>query len=233
VRILVLEHQADAPACLLADWAQARGHDVDVVVPQGLTAWPEPADADADAIVSLGSECSALDTSQAWIRGEIEYLAAAHSAGVPLLGICFGGQVLSAALGGTVSRAPRAEVTWRSIETLAPDLITAGPWPFWHEDRFDLPPGARLIAGSEAEVVAFSDGASVGLQFHPEADAAVVRRWLDEGRHKLRAYGVDEAEFERDIERDGPGARERAFELFDRIAAMWSDVHVARQPSLG
>jgi len=231
VRILILEHQADAPACLLAQWADARGHDIDVVVPQGLAAWPEPGD--ADAIVSLGSEHSALDTSQRWIREEIEFLAATHSASVPVLGICFGGQVLSAALGGTVSRAPRAEVTWRPIETQAPDLITAGPWPFWHEDRFDLPPGARLVAGSETEVVAFSDGASVGVQFHPEADAAVVRDWLDGGRDKLRAYGVDETEFEREIDRHGPAARNHAFGLFDRIAAMWSKVRLAREPSLG
>src|SRR5690348_6954556 len=182
MRILILEHQADAPACLLAQWADARGHNIDVVVPQGLAAWPEPGD--SDAIVSLGSEHSALDTERRWIREEIEFLAAAHSASVPLLGICFGGQALSAALGGNVSRAPQAEVTWRSIDTQAPELITAGPWPFWHEDRFDLPPGARLIAGTETEVVAFADGASVGLQFHPEADAAVVRGWVDEGREK-------------------------------------------------
>jgi GMP synthase-like glutamine amidotransferase len=231
VRILVLEHQADAPACLLARWADARGHEIEVIVPQRLTAWPDPVD--ADAVVSLGSEHSALDASQRWIRDEIEFLAAAHSRSVPVLGICFGGQVLSAALGGTVSRAPQAEVAWRSIETEAPELITAGPWPFWHEDRFDLAPGARLLAGSETEAVAFSDGASVGLQFHPEADAAVVRCWLDDGRDKLRAHGVDEREFEREIERHGPAARGHGFDLFDRIASLWSDARMARQLSLG
>jgi GMP synthase-like glutamine amidotransferase len=231
VRILIFEHQADAPAGLLAEWAQARGHDLDVVLPAALQGWPEPRD--ADAIVSLGSEYSALDVSQRWIGEEIEFLAAAHAASVPVLGICFGGQALSAALGGTVSRAPRAEVTWRTIETSAPDLITAGPWPFWHEDRFDLPSGARLLAGSETEVVAFADGASVGVQFHPEADAAVVRGWLQDGRDKLRAYGVDEREFEREIERHGPAARGHAFDLFDRIASLWSDARLARQPSLG
>ncbi|MGZ4251973.1 MAG: type 1 glutamine amidotransferase [Solirubrobacteraceae bacterium] len=231
MRILVLEHDADAPACLLAQWAHARGHDIDVVVPQSLVAWPEPGD--ADAIVSLGSEHSARDASQRWIGEEIDFLAAAHSASVPVLAICFGGQALSTALGGTVSRAPRAEVTWRPIESQAPDLITAGPWPFWHEDRFDLPPGARLLAGSETEVVAFADGASVGVQFHPEADAAVVRGWVDGGRDKLRACGVDEAEFEREIKRHGPAARDLAFDLFDRIGAMWSEVRMARQPSLG
>src|SRR5690348_8087603 len=108
MRILILEHQADAPACLLAEWAQARRHDVDVVVPGGRHGWPEPRE--ADAVVSLGSEHSALDVSQRWIREEIEFLAAAHSASVPVLGICFGGQALSAALGGTVSRAPQTEV---------------------------------------------------------------------------------------------------------------------------
>ena len=231
MRILILEHDADAPACLLAEWAHARSHDIDVAMPQSLAAWPEPRD--ADAIVSLGSEHSALDGSQRWIREEIDFLAAAHSASVPVLGICFGGQALSAALGATVSRAPRAEVTWRPIETQAPDVITPGPWPFWHEDRFDLPPGARLLAGTESEVVAFADGASVGLQFHPEADAAIVRAWVDGGREKLRVYGVDEAEFEREIERYGPAARDLAFDLFDRIASLWSDLRMARQPSLG
>jgi GMP synthase-like glutamine amidotransferase len=231
VRILILEHQADAPACLLADWAPVREHHIDVLAPQSLAAWPEPGG--TDAIVSLGSEHSALDTTQSWIREEIEFLAAAHSRSVPVLGICFGGQVLSAALGGTVSRAPRAEVTWRAIESQAPELIAPGPWPFWHEDRFDLPPGARLLAGSETDVAAFVDGASVGVQFHPEADAAVVRRWLEDGREKLRAYGVDEAEFEREIERQGPGARDHAFDLFDRIARLWSEVPLAGQPSLG
>lgn len=231
MRILILEHQADAPACLLAEWAQARGHDVDAVVPASLQGWPELGE--ADAIISLGSEHSALDTERHWIRDEIEFLAAAHAASVPILGICFGGQALSAALGGNVSRAPRAEVTWRTIETNAPELITAGPWPFWHEDRFDLPPGARLLAGSETEVVAFADGASVGLQFHPEADAAVVKGWVDGGRDKLRVYGVDEAELEREIDEHGPAARELAFDLFDRIAAMWSDVRMVREPSLG
>jgi GMP synthase-like glutamine amidotransferase len=231
VRILILEHQADAPACLLAEWAQARGHEIDVIDPASLRGWPEPGE--ADAIVSLGSEHSATDTDRRWIAEEIEFLAAAHSASVPVLGICFGGQALSAALGGTVSRAPRAEVTWRPIETEEPELIPPGPWLFWHEDRFSLPPGARLLAGTESEVAAFADGTSVGLQFHPESDAAIARGWIEGGRDKLRAYGVDEAELEREIDRYGPAARDLAFDLFDRIAALWSDVRMAREPSLG
>jgi GMP synthase-like glutamine amidotransferase len=173
------------------------------------------------------------DESQPWIREEVDFLAAAHARSVAILGICFGGQALSRALGGTVSEAPRAEVTWRDIESRAPDLITEGPWVFWHEDRFSLPPGARLLAGSGAEVIAFACGASIGVQFHPEADAGVVRDWIDGAREKLRFNEVDVPRLEREIGRHSPAARDRAFDLFDRIAAIWADVDIARQASLG
>ena len=231
MRILVLEHDPHAPACLVAQWAQERGHELEVVAATSLSSWPAPDH--ADAVVTLGSEHSVNDASQGWIRDEIEFLAAAHRAGVPILGICFGGQALSVALGGVVSRLPVAEVTWRPIETSAPELITPGPWLFWHEDLFTLPPGAQLIAGSESEATAFADGASIGVQFHPEADAAVARGWINGARDKLRASGVDVAQLEREIEHHSPAGRNLAFELFDRIAGRWADVAMASQPSLG
>jgi GMP synthase (glutamine-hydrolysing) len=231
VRILVLEHEADAPAGLLGDWAQARGHGLEVVGVRSLHAWPAP---DAfDAVVSLGSEVSVLDASNAWIGAEVDFLAAAHARSLPVLGICFGGQMLSKALGGEVSRASRTEVTWRQIDSSAPDLIPAGPWAFWHEDLFTLPPGARLLAGHEEEVDAFSSGASIGLQFHPEADGAIVQGWVDGARDKLAAYGVDDRAFEREIGLQDAQARERAFDLFDRLAARWSAISLAEQPTLG
>jgi GMP synthase-like glutamine amidotransferase len=231
VRILVLEHEPDAPACLLADWARHRAHEVDVVAVPSLRSWPSLDE--ADAVVSLGSEFSVLDSSRSWIRDELEFLARAHGRSVPVLGICFGGQALSQALGGGVSRAARAEVTWREIDTQAPELVTPGPWLFWHEDQFTLPPGARLLAGRAEEVTAFAAGASIGIQFHPEADAAVALGWIEGARDKLRAYGVDAAGFEREIEQQRPAARDRAFDLFDRVAGLWSAAPMAGQPGLG
>lgn len=219
MQILVLEHDRDVPAWLLDDWAQSRGHRLDLVAVPDVPR--RAAQHAAQAIVCLGSESSVHGSTDPWIAREVELLAAAHARGVPILGICFGGQVLARALGGVVAPAPRAEVTWRAIESNDPELITPGPWLLWHEDLFGLPPEGRLLAGSETETVAFACGTSVGLQFHPEADAELARTWIEGARTRLASFGVDEAELEREIERHGPGARDRAFDLFDRVARLW------------
>jgi GMP synthase-like glutamine amidotransferase len=220
MRILVLEHEPDVPARLLADWAQHRGHELDVVAVPSLERWP--AADEYDAVVSLGSEQSVHGSPYGWITREVDFLRQAHASAIPILGICFGGQTLSRALGGVVAAAPQTEVTWRVIESDAPELITPGPWFFWHEDSFTLPPGGCLLAGSDSQTLAFSSGTSLGLQFHPEADADLVREWIAGARAKLRFYGVDEHELELELRRHNPGARARAFDLFDRIAGWWA-----------
>ena len=220
MRILVLEHAPDVPPGLLTGWARSRGHELEVVAVPRLDRWPSLDG--ADAVISLGSECSVQRSAQPWITAEVQFLAAAHARSLPILGICFGAQALAAALGGSVGRAADTEVTWREIESRDPGLIPAGPWLFWHEDMFTLPPGARLLGGHESEVDAFAAGASVGVQFHPEADAAVARGWIEAERKKLGADGIDRTGLDRQIERFAPAAAEHADDLFDRIAGLWS-----------
>ncbi len=218
MRILVLEHEPDAPTALLADWAASRDHDLDVVPVPALERWPELSE--VDALVSLGSERSVHASPEAWIGEEIEFLRTAHGCEVPILGICFGGQALARALGGSVGAEEKPEVAWRLISSLDPRLINPGPWFFWHEDLFTLPPGARLLAGTESRTVAFTAGAtSVGVQFHPEVDGDLARYWIELGRAKLESYGVDVAALESEVERHAPGAPECAFDLFDRWVA--------------
>jgi GMP synthase (glutamine-hydrolysing) len=231
MRILVLEHDSDVSAWLLADWARRRGHRLDVVAVRHLGRWPTPEE--VEAVVSLGSESSVHGSSDPWIAREVDFLAAAHERAVPILGICFGGQTLAKALGGIVAPASRAEVTWREIDSVDPELIAPGPWLLWHEDRFALPPGGRLLAGADPETIAFACGTSIGLQFHPEADAELARRWVRGARTRLASYGVEEAELERQIERHGPGARDRAFDLFDRVVRSWEAARSAGRPQLG
>ena len=220
MRILVLEHDADAPAALLVAWADSRGHELEVVPGREPDAWP--AIDEFDAVVSLGSEQSATQSDVPWVAREIEVLARAHDSRIPLLGICFGGQALAKALGGMVARAARREVTWRTVPSAEPDLVPEGPWLFWHEDVFTLPPGARLLSGTPDETVSFISAASIGLQFHPEADTGCAETWLNGARPKWESYGVDERQLRSEIERYGPDAQERAFDLFDRLAAWWA-----------
>lgn len=219
MRILILEQQPDAPAQLLGDWARARGHRLEVARVPECEQLPDPAE--FDAVVSLGSEHSVHGSPYAWIEREVRYLAKAHGRGLPILGICFGAQALAKAVGAEVSRAEHPEVGWRSVESCDGRLIAPGPWFRWHYDRFTAPDGACVLARDGEEVDAFAIGRSLGVQFHPEADVSLAQKWIDDGHADLRSSGVDLDVLKRQIADHGAGARERAFDLFDRIETWW------------
>src|SRR5271154_5494896 len=104
---LILSHGGVAPAAMLGDWLDARG------IPFGVwdvAAGPLPALDGAGFVVSLGAEEAARDEQLAWVAGEVALLRAAVAADVPVLGICFGGQALSIALGGAVDHADRPQI---------------------------------------------------------------------------------------------------------------------------
>jgi len=147
-----------------------------------------------DAIVFFGSAWSVYDedTVGSWIGDEIAVARSAMDLGVPVLGICFGGQMLAAAVGGSVSRAPAPEIGWSMVDTSIPGLIDAGPWFQWHFDRFTVPAGVPVLARSALADQAFRVGRTLGLQFHPELTSAVLECWLDNGgAGQLAASGVD------------------------------------------
>ena len=121
----------------MADWAADRGAELDVLHAPVVSAWPDPRD--AGAVVALGSDRSVHASKDPWIGAQVAFLREAHTAGVPVLGICFGAQALAAALGATVSRAAETEIGWVDVQG---DDGVAGRWFTWHEDVFDLPPGA-------------------------------------------------------------------------------------------
>jgi GMP synthase-like glutamine amidotransferase len=147
----------------VGEWAAARGADLDVLHGPVVSAWPDPGD--ASAVVSLGSDRSVHASTDPWIAAQVGFLRATHAAGVPVLGICFGGQALAAALGATVTRADETEIGWIDVDG---DDGFGGRWFTWHEDVFGLPAGATELARAPSGPQAFAVGASVGLQFHPE-----------------------------------------------------------------
>ena len=221
MRICVLEHEADAPAGLFAEWAAARGHRLDVLRVRELADWPGPAD--HDAILALGSERSVHASPDPWIAAEVDLLRRAHAAGVPVLGLCFGGQALAAALGGRVDAAPAPQIGWFTLaEADSKAGIRPGPWFEWHFDRFTVPPGATVVArDASGAVQAFRAGASVGLQFHPEADEPIIGGWVRGGRAALDRNGLQAEAILRQTAACADEARRRAYVLFDAVAAGW------------
>jgi GMP synthase-like glutamine amidotransferase len=227
MKILVLEHEPESPAGFLVGWAHRRGHSLETLDVPRLDAWPDPSV--SEAVVSLGSDQSVHASADPWIEREISFLRQAHHARVPVLGICFGAQALALALEGTVRRADCVEIGWSSTDSNEPELLPHGPWFSWHEDVFSVPPGAREIARSDAGPLAFASGLSVGLQFHPEVDSSVIRRWIDGDRQRILDLSIDEDALLGEVAADGDALRARAEDLFDRVARYWQECRT--QPS--
>jgi GMP synthase-like glutamine amidotransferase len=219
MRVCVVEQQPDAPAGVLRTWAAERGHRLEVMCAPSVAAWPDPRA--FDAIVALGSDRSVHASRDAWIAAEVAFLRVAHDAGVPVLGLCFGAQALAAALGGSVHRAPRVEIGWIEVRASpAGEPVAAlapGPWFAWHEDAFSVPPGAVELARTAVGPQGFALGASVGLQFHPEVDSAIVGGWVAEGRRQLATERIDEGALLAETGREAPAAGRRALDLFDAV----------------
>ncbi|MFM7062665.1 MAG: type 1 glutamine amidotransferase [Actinomycetes bacterium] len=189
--------------------------------PVGSTEFPDPEL--FDVVVVLGSRWGITDPECAhWVVPEQVMLRRADAAGVPVLGCCFGGQVLAAALGGAVGPAARPEIGWLEVgpQPVAPPnegMVHPGPWLQWHGDAFSVPPGATELARTEAGPQAFVLRRCLGLQFHPEVDRAVLEAWLVDDADELLAVGLDPQDLVRGADRHGPDAAARAHTLVDRF----------------
>ena len=207
---LILQHETGGPPARFADWLRDRGVEYELHAVWERPSLPDPRE--FEFVVSLGSERSAGETS-GWVPVEIAMLREAIAADVPVFGMCFGGQALAVALGGSVDVLDVPEIGWIAVETDDP-TIPGGPWVHHHHDRIELPAGADQIARTPVGPAAFRRGRHLGLQFHPEADAELLEDWV---RHDARfaetGLTVD------DVAEQGcefsPGARELAYRLFD------------------
>jgi GMP synthase-like glutamine amidotransferase len=200
VRVLFVKQDHASPAGLIGDAFAAAGCDVTemVVVPRERFHSPDvtvtfPSVYQYDAVAFFGAVWSVHDTATIpWITDEIGYARSLISLGVPTLGICFGGQMLAAAVGGRVERAPVPEIGWLSVASSEPALVDGGPWLSWHYDRFTLPSHVPVLAQTALANQAFVYGRALGLQFHPEVTDAVLESWLStDSREQLAGRGID------------------------------------------
>jgi GMP synthase (glutamine-hydrolysing) len=180
---------------------------------------------DFGGIVPLGGSMQAWDEGRLpYLGRERELLREAVDEGVPVLGICLGGQLLARALGADVRPAERPEVGWLEVQAtpeatadplLAHLLEPVGVYQ-WHLDVFDVPDGAVQLARSEqSEHQAFRYGERAwGLQFHPEVDLPLYLGWIQNYPGAPARMGLDPDALEAAIAAGSPEFTEPLFSAF-------------------
>ena len=140
-------------------------------------------------LVVLGGPMN-VDQTDAYphLATEVRLIEKAIGSGIPVLGICLGGQLIAKALGADVGRSPEKEIGWYDLSPTPegradPLLCHLGDREKifqWHGDSFAIPDGAVHLASSPGcPNQAFRYGDRVyGLQFHLEVDEAMIERWL-------------------------------------------------------
>jgi GMP synthase-like glutamine amidotransferase len=212
---LIFQHGRLGPPARVAEWLDERG--IPYVVHRAGED-PPVAPRDFAVVISLGSQHSAGGSDPGWVPAEIAALRAAVEADVPVLGLCFGGQALSLALGGGIDVLDRPEIGWFAVETVDGGVVPSGPWLMWHTEQMRVPPGGVELARSPAGPAAFSVGPHLAVQFHPEVDVERVAAWAERDEH-LAAAGLTPFDVVAQSEIHAPAAREQAFRLFDRWLA--------------
>jgi GMP synthase (glutamine-hydrolysing) len=195
----------------------------EVVVTTLVTGGEVPDPADVDVVVVLGAAESAYDDRVPWLAAELDLVAAAVRATTPVLGICFGAQVLARVLGGDVGRAPRSERGFVTLGSDDPELLEAGTWMEFHDDAFTLPPGALPLAVNGTGLQAFTLGPHLGVQFHPEITPSVFAAWeqvwTERGIGDAVAAAVDLPALRAEIATRAPAAAGAGRRLVERFCA--------------
>jgi GMP synthase (glutamine-hydrolysing) len=213
---MVIGNRDDADLGVLGEWADGRGVDLHTVDREDDRL---PSLHGCSLLVSLGSVWRVHDPAlEPVLQPEQELLRRAVADGTPVLAICFGMQQLTVAFGGEVYATEQPEIGFTFIEPRVP-AIPRGPWMEYHYDACRLPPGAVALAANGHSLQAYRLRSALAVQFHPEADLAVVKRWSVESADELEGLGLSTAWMVEDAESHAEQARLAALALFD---AFWS-----------
>ncbi len=180
---------------------------------------------EADLLIVLGGPFGAYETqTYPFLGSEIDILERRLAKNLPTLGICLGAQLMAKALGSRVFAGPVKEIGWGQVDLTAAGrkscllpLSEAGAKVVhWHGDTFDLPAGAtRLASNANYQNQAFAFGGNaLALQFHLEADAAVLEKWYIGYAQDLAPGRMSVAEFRAQTKNVSPEASALAAKIF-------------------
>jgi len=151
-------------------------------------------------LVFMGGPMSVNDDLP-WIAPVLSLIREAVVKDIPVLGHCLGGQLMSKALGGTVTRNPVKEIGWGEVAVADNDC--AHGWFgdvrrfksfHWHGETFSLPPGAVLLLSSKhCANQAWALGKHLALQCHVEMTADMIVSWGEIGADEIAAASTSPA----------------------------------------
>jgi GMP synthase-like glutamine amidotransferase len=155
---------------------------------------PVPEDAGVFAGIAFMGGPMSVNDNLPWIPKVLRLIQESVAKDVPVLGHCLGGQLISKALGGEVTRAPVKEIGWGEVEVCDPannaawfgSDRTAFVAFQWHGETFSLPPGAtHVLSNRWCANQAFALGKHLALQCHIEMSEQLVRSWCETGAREI------------------------------------------------
>ncbi len=184
--ILIFRHVENEGPGYLAEFLDSRRVPCRLIcIDQGAQV-PDSLD-NISALVFMGGPMSVNDPLP-WIAEELALIRQAQQHGLPMLGHCLGGQLISKALGGEITACPTREIGWYPVRQIQGEAATL--WLdkqekefevfHWHGETFSVPEGGNAILSSEhCENQAFVMGRTLAMQCHVEVTAKMLAEWTD------------------------------------------------------
>ena len=202
---------------------QRHGYDVQTL-DAGISALDSAQIVNADLLIVLGAPIGAHDEHiYPFLEHTLNALQHRLGARRPTLGICLGAQLMARTLGANVKPMGHKEIGYAPLSHIEPDCVltplTDIPVLHWHGDQFDIPPQSqRLAASTHCPNQAFAlEHHALGLQFHLEADATQIERWLIGHAAELHHAGIDPCQIRLDAQTHGDVLRKAA----ERVIENW------------
>jgi GMP synthase-like glutamine amidotransferase len=217
---LFIQHSELTPPALLAEWCA--DHGIALETHRIWEGGPLPALDGHELLITAGSANTPNDVNVREVRDELHLIDSALDRELPVLGLCFGAQMLAVVLGGAVHRLDTPELGWYEVDSTDPG-VPSGPWLQWHYSGFECPPPAQPLASSPAGCQVFRHGVHLGVQFHPESTLTEVSGWARKDAARLQQLGIDGLQRLADGRHHADAAKRAAFTLFDSFGR-WSNV---------
>jgi len=213
--VLVVANSSDTDSGYVGERLHGRGLELRLVC-RDRGEVPASLPSGVVAVVLLGSAWSvAHPEDAATLATECELVRSAAVGQVPVLGLCYGAQVVAHAYGGRVRTAEQPEVGLVGVETVDEGLVPAGPWWAFHCDVIAPPPEAQVVARNACGIQAFVLPQALGVQFHPEVRPAVLDDWLARLPVMAAASGKSREELVAQARRREADARSASYALVD------------------